>query len=393
LGFKHQPALDAARASLNGAQLGQRGLQRLLLPRLLKPDLRFRREQSAYGVMIAEAAVTQAEWETRYAITRNFFTVQYIRAQGRVVSDVLKTLENGLKKAQTIVDSGDANVKITALDVQAIRVQLGLVKGKKSQVDNGMLKALAALREAMGLGYDYPLEIADVPLPPAVAVVWEPGKDNKGKPTKVAKYVQVQNPDKKALIAAAISQRGEIMQATAANRVFELEVQAQMKIFGWKGDTFASGSDPHMQQIPPSLMNGDYRPGAFPPEIPATLAGRRADRVARARALVDRSVAVVDKATNLVSLDVEAQYLKWQQAMEEVRDLSEVEKTAEELPGKVQQLQNKDLTSAAIIQANITSIMVRTQLNDAMHTHALALAGLERATAGAFRVYPAPAAK
>ena len=27
-------------------------------------------------------------------------------------------------------------------------------------------------------------------------------------------------------------------------------------------------------------------------------------------------------------------------------------------------------------------------MNDAIHMHALALAGLERATAGAFRVYP-----
>ena len=55
-------------------------------------------------------------------------------------------------------------------------------------------------------------------------------------------------------------------------------------------------------------------------------------------------------------------------------------------------VQGKDLTSTQIIQANMTAIMVRTSLNEEMHTHALALAGLERATAGAFRVYPIPAA-
>ena len=37
------------------------------------------------------------------------------------------------------------------------------------------------------------------------------------------------------------------------------------------------------------------------------------------------------------------------------------------------------------------AIQVRTQLNDEMHIHALALAGLERATAGGFRIYPVPA--
>ena len=53
---------------------------------------------------------------------------------------------------------------------------------------------------------------------------------------------------------------------------------------------------------------------------------------------------------------------------------------------------DSDLTGVAIIQANLTAIQVRTQLNDEMHIHALALAGLERSTAGAFRIYPIPAA-
>jgi hypothetical protein len=55
-------------------------------------------------------------------------------------------------------------------------------------------------------------------------------------------------------------------------------------------------------------------------------------------------------------------------------------------------IQDKDFTSGPIVQANMTAILVRTQLNEEMHMHALALAGLERATAGAFRIYPVPAA-
>jgi outer membrane protein TolC len=406
LGFQHQPALDAARASLAASHSGKRGVDRMILPRLFTPDLGVRRQQACHGVTIAEAGLMQAEWETRYAITRNFFTVQYIRSQQVVIEDVLKSLEKGHARAQTIFDKGDPGAKITQLDLDAIQVQIALVKGKKSQADNGMLKALAALREAIGLGHDYPLEIAAVDLPPAVDEVKKlvdvtvEKKDEKGKiiekktvKKEETEYFPRYKFNKAELIAAAIANRGEMIQANAASRVTDLEVQAQNRIRGWQGRTFASGADIHTQAIPFSIFNTDYRPGAIGLEMPPFLAGRKRDREQRARDLNDRAAAVVEKTNNLVSLDVEAQFLKWQEAVEDIRDLKGIYDTAQKLPGKVEKLvQGKDLTSTQIVQANLTAIMVRTQLNDEMHMHALALAGLERATAGAFRVYPIPAA-
>ena len=398
LGFQHQPSLDAARASLSAAQAGRQGLQRMILPRIIVPDYKIRMQQSCYGVTIAEAGVTQAEWETRYAITRNFLTVQYIRSQGTVVNEVLKNLDTGYKRAEKLYRSGDADVKITAIDLDAIKVQIAIVKGKKAQVDNGMHKAFAALREAMGLKYDYPLEIAAVDLPSPVVEVKKmvdevvEEKDKNGKTTKktvkveVVEYKPIRKLDKSELIAGAIANRGEIVQANAANRVTELEIQAQMKIFGWKGNTFAQGADTHVQLVPQGEANGKYRPAAIGIEMPPMIAGRKRDREARASALNDRAAAVVDKANSLVALDVEAQYLNWHEAVEDVESLKSIEKIAQGLPDRVQKLQPKDFTSSAVIQANITAIMVRTELNDAMHMHALALAGLERATAGAFRV-------
>jgi outer membrane protein TolC len=403
LGFQHQPALDAARASLAASHSGKRGVDRMILPRLFTPDLGVRRQQACHGVTIAEAGLMQAEWETRYAITRNFFTVQYIRSQQVVIEDVLKSLDTGYSRAKKIFDAGDPGAKITQIDLDAIRVQIALVKGKKSQADNGMLKALAALREAMGLGYDYPLEIAGLDLPAAVypvktyyndKVIDEKGKDT-GKTVKKEKieYERLYQIKKAELIEAAIANRGEIIQANAASRVTDLEVQAQTRIRGWQGRTFASGADIHTQPIPFSIFNTDYRPGAIGLEMPPMLAGRKWDRVQRARDLNDRASAVVEKTNNLVSLDVEAQYLKWQEAVEEIQYLRSIYETAQKLPDQVLKLvQGKDLTSTQIIQANLTAILVRTSLNDEMHTHALALAGLERATAGAFRVYPIPAA-
>lgn len=398
LGFEHQPALDAARASLAAAHSGQRGVNGI--PRiagLFARDLRVRRSQASHGITIADAALMQAEWDTRYSITRNFFTVQYIRAQQRVIDDVLRSLNDGYAKVEKIVASGDPDTKVTTLDLKAIRAQIALVKVQKSKADNGMLKALAALREAMGLRHDYPLEIAVAELPPAVYEVKTvvDAKDAKGKAIKKeqVEYRVMHKINKEELIKAAVENRGEMIQASAANQVMALEIDAQARIRGIQGRTFAAGGDIHVQPIPAGVFNNEYKPGAIGPEMPGSIAGRKWDRVERARNFYERSNAVVEKTTNLVSLDVEAQYLKWQEAADDVRFLKAEFDTAQGLPAEVLKIvQNKDLTGGAIIQANLTAVMFRTQLNDAMHMHALALAGLERATAGAFRVYPVPVA-
>jgi hypothetical protein len=391
LGLQYQPALNAARASLSATYAGKQGVDRLKFAALLAKDLPIRRKQACQGVTIAEAALLQAEWETRYAITRNFFTVQYIRSQQVVIADVLRSLDTGYGRAKKIYDAADADAKITQIDLDALQIQIAIVRGKKSQATNGMEKALAALREAMGVRHDYPLEIAAVDLPQAVYEVRTPDpKDKTGKKDKI-EYRQLYKFDKEALIASALANRSEIVQANAASRVTQLEIQAQLKIWGFQGRTFAQSSDIHVQPVPQGIMNGEYRPGAFAPEYPSLLAGRKSDRAQRARFLDERMSAVVDKAENLVSLDVVAQYLKWQESVEDIQQLRSVYELAQKLPDQVQKLmQGKDLTGVAIIQSNMTAIQVRTQLNDEMHIHALALAGLERATAGGFRIYPVP---
>ena len=122
-------------------------------------------------------------------------------------------------------------------------------------------------------------------------------------------------------------------------------------------------------------------------EMPPMLVGRMHDREQRAADYHQRAIAVVEKATNLIALDVEAQFLKWQEAAAEIKEFSEILPIATALPDKVQKLQPKDFTGPALVQANTTAVMVRTQLNDALHIHALALVGLERATAGAFTLH------
>lgn len=401
LGFQHQPALDAARASVNAANAGARAVDRLILPRLFMRDYQIRRHQSHLGVTIADAGLTQAEWETRYAITRNFYTMQFIEAQGTVVDEVLKNLTKARSRAFQLYENPTPDSKITKIDIDQIDIGIVQVRGKKAQVVNGKEKALAALREAMGLSHDYPLEVAPLDLASiAVYKVQVQAKDDKGnpivdkkdkKPVMVDEYRAFHSFDKNTLIASAIANRGELVQAQTGAQVADLEVKAQYrKLFGLQNKTFAAAGDVHAKAVPQSVYNNEYRPGAFAPEWPTLLVGRRDDRVARAAALSDRSAAVVDKAVSLVSLDVEAQFFKWQEAITEIRELSAIQELARGLPDRIWKLNPGDFTSRAVIDANITAITVRTQLNDALHMHALGLAGLERATAGAFRVPCAP---
>jgi hypothetical protein len=370
LGEQNQPALAAAHSSLAAAHTASGSLNRMILPRLITPDLKIRKQQACLGISAAEGRLVQTEWDNRYAITRNFFTIQYVRMQADVIDDVLASMTRSRKRAKQLYDSGNADVKITKIDLEQLDVQFALVKTKKSQIDNGMLKAFAALREAMGVGCDFEINVVNTGLPPTVYSF-----------------------NKNELIASALANRGEMTAVGAVNSVVELEVCAQNRIRGWKGLTFAFGSDLHAVPIPLGTSNGEYRPSAEGFEMPVGVVGRKADRVQRVQDLLGRANAVVAKTHNLVALDVEIMYLKWKEAVEDIGELQGIVKIAQDLPVRVQDLLPKDYTSSAIIQSNTTSIMTRTQLNEAIYMHALALAGLERATAGGFSIYPVPAPK
>jgi hypothetical protein len=76
--LSQQPALAAARASLAAAESGRRGIDSL--PRfavLFSPDVPIRRQQACIGVGIAAAGLQQAEWETRYAVARTYYSVLF----------------------------------------------------------------------------------------------------------------------------------------------------------------------------------------------------------------------------------------------------------------------------------------------------------------------------
>lgn len=363
MGMDRQPALIAARASLSAAASGQQGIDNLRFLSLLSRDIPIRREQAGLGVTIAAAGLEHQEWETRYAVTRNFYSIQYARMQLDLVRDLVKSLEEARDRAQRLAKAGDPSIKVTQLDVDSLTLNLEIVRTKEAEAAVGILKAMAALREAIGVGPECPLEVAAAPLPAIVPAL-----------------------DKDALIAQALARRGELVQALAALEVTHLEVTAQSRLFlAPSTKTFAAASDVHAKPIPQGVANGEYRPGAIGLEMPNFLVGCRSTRMQRAQDLSTRAQAVVEKTQNLIALEVEATYLKWFEAKQKVGNLDRAVKLSGDFYRNIRERFNEGKVSGGdFIQAQALRDQTRATLNEALYNHALALSALERVTAGGY---------
>ncbi len=167
---------------------------------------------------------------------------------------------------------------------------LSLVDGRSEEATTGEQRALAALREALGLGPDCPIEVVGNKLPDVQ--------------TKA---------DRDVIVQLALSRRGEIIQAASAERVFCLEVDAQGRILFSPARTFASGGDIHAMPLGVATFDPDYRPGPLAPEMSVTLTGSRQSRQEQAGAYHERAEALTEKTRNLIGLEAVDAYLRWKQ--------------------------------------------------------------------------------
>jgi len=116
------------------------------------------------------------------------------------------------------------------------------------------------------------------------------------------------------------------------------------------------------------------------------LVGKRWARVERARELSSRATAVLDKTRNLVALDAENAYLKWEEAATKLPQSSDgakaatrlIENTRSDFRG-AQKVRIDDILSNEALAAQ-----ARSAYNEVLFLQAIALAGIQRATAGGF---------
>jgi outer membrane protein TolC len=363
IALEKQPALAAARASLDAAKARWRGLERPQLASLLAPDLSIRRQQASLSVLIAEAAVLQTEWETTYAVTRTYYTAVYARQQRAVLEERLKDLKLMHDATQTRLKD-EKEKAVTKRDLERIAVYEPLVLARREEAIQGEKRALAALREAMGVGPDCCLQLADATLP--------------GSNTPVCRD---------DVIRLALERRGEMAQASVAAEITAYEIKAQKLSLLPSARTFASAGDIHARPVPQGMANHEYRPGALSLEMPPSLAGPKASRVEQARALHARAQAVVDKTRDLIALEADNAYLRWLEASNQLAQFEQAAdraaKLAKGLRERFEEL-NSPVTAEQVLNAGVLATEFQTRANEARYLHLLALAALERIAAGGF---------
>jgi outer membrane protein TolC len=364
IGLERQPALLAQRATLAAAEAQRQALDHLTCAALISKELPIRKQQGSLGIAIAQAGLQQAEWETIYAVARVYYTIVYARRQEVVARGLLEKLEISRKNAEAMVKQGKVEFKVTQEDVDKLAVNIDLLQLRLIEATTGIERATAALREAMGVRYDAPLPLhfEDFPAPGDTL-------------------------DRETLVQLALSRRGELVQAACAARIAELEVCAQNTgcLLPFK-TTFAAVSDIHSRPIPQGTSNATYRPGATGIEMPATIVGHKADRVARAQEFSNRAASVVDKTQNLIALETEDAFYKWQTAAAQVKTLRESAVKAAKLADLVSRRFDDGGKASAedYLRARTLEDQTQAQLNEALFHHVLALAALERVTAGGF---------
>jgi len=388
IALHNQPALAAYRASLCVAQTKTEAVQKIGgLATLFRPDLDVRKEQVQYGVLAAQAQLSVSAWETLYAVTRNYWSLVHARELLDVAEQALDPkqdrslyyLRDILKDAVKENPDPDPKEKVrrdlTDWHARSFELTIEIIRARKIEAEVGLRRAEAALREAMGVPPDFPIQ-----LPSKARLPWV--------------EVAVCRDD---VLRDAVTRRGEVTQAMVFHQVTSLEVKAQEKLTGllnlYKAETFAAGSDIHVQSVPMQQANTDYRPGGVGPEMPAMLAGKRDDRVEQARHYAGRAEAVVAKTKQLLTLQADDAFWKYEKATREAeayrKVVAESDAVVEDAVQRfrkslkeviAQRLPRPDLDD--VLFALLRGSQARLSWHQARYDRLLALTLLERVTAG-----------
>jgi len=385
LALEKQPALAAYRASLAAAQARSQALEDIHLPAILRHDLPIRRQQAAQAVLSYQAQVCQAEWDTLYAVTRLYWTVVYAQSQSRLADEVLSSDKNAfrlpyLRDLVAGIGKPAEGGPPTRPDIAPNRFKqldalIHVAQAQRAEAQLSAERALAALREAVGMCegiLQVTADSLDAPLPAMVLT-------------------------REKVVALALARRGEMAQAAVGVDVTSLEVQAQGKSHRPNFATFASATDLHVQPVPLTEADGFYRPGTVGIEMPASLVGWRCARVDQAQALSGRAVAVQQKTRQLIVLQAEDAYLRYQLASKQVQEYQQAAKDADEAASEALNL-FKRRTSVRdpegkllpivlpllqeVLQLRMQAVQVKVMENESRFKLLVALAELERVTAG-----------
>lgn len=385
MALERQPTIAAARAGLNSSHAA-REVAYSPFSFLGGPSIKFRRRQADLGVSIAEANVLQVRLETANAVTRSYVSVLFAREQLDLATRAVERIRATRKAAESLVQSGSKEV--TKADLDRLDTFLKLGEGRIGEAKIGELRAKAALREAIGLGQQVDLEVGSEKLSNLYdAFIEHEKKNNVSLSCRLA-------------VRTALDKRPELIQASLLSQIHCLEVDAQAadNCCNIYGKTFAATSDIHSRILPATVINGEYRPGPVGPEMPVYLAGMPEARAQRARFLYERSLAVADKAANLVALETEEACARLKGQVDQIKVLLEATANSKKLADDGMRIYVQDqMSTEKLLTIQLLDAQASSTLNEAYFKFGQAIGLLQRATAGefwtCFEAVPAPQPK
>ncbi len=369
IALEKQPKLKGIRASVAAAETGERGLDDARFFGQIAPDYKFRKDQASKGVQAAYAELQQIEYDVKHSVVWTYFSWVYAREQVKVASEAVGFVDHYRELVETIINDKKGNREINQLTLNELIIRLSEGKQLLLKAEAGEGKAYAALREAMGVEPTFRLSPADKGLPRFAAI------DLK----------------KELVVEYARTRRGEVTMASLVAEVTQIETQIQWAYrLRYRTETFAAAADLHSRSVPLGTMDGDYRPDALGPEMPAKLFGSRSSRTQRMAQLHERAQAVLEKTKNLVALEAENAFIDYEIAGKSVEEariaMDRAKANYMSLESVVGQRISKSADLKTLLESYAVLAKAQASYNESIYHRVTALSALERVTAGGVQV-------
>lgn len=371
IALENNPALKAVKASTSATEAGYRALTNFgTVGTILSPDLDIRKQQAKRGLMATSAEYQKIHNEVVQDVTRLYYTAIYAKQQQQLVELAILRLDFLVAVGREILEKTKDVKELEGFNTLKLRLmENGLLEAKKlyTKAVLGRQKALAGLREVMGVdARTFPFQIADTALP------------------VMAQKLPL---TKERVVELAMERRPELVLAAAGVDAFRLEVYAQGKIpFKRVVPTLAAGADIHAKEIPQALRTPtEYRPGGIIPEMPTQLVGSKFDRVCRAMAFAQRAEALYEKARNLIIAEAETTFFDFELASENLTQATEQFRISKDIQQRVRDASDTTKAKDQLLLAEVEASKAQSAYLQAVYDYLLALAALERITAGGIR--------
>jgi outer membrane protein TolC len=363
LGRTHQPSIAAAAASLASAQDARRGLDGIKFGARLSKELPIRKDQSCHGIAAAQANLCQVQRDVDASVARLYYSVIYARMQLKVAQQITDRLKAVIAVGETLLGKEGAPADLTAAQLSKAKLQLPNAQARVLEATRGLQRATAALREAMGMCPEFEFTVAGDKLPDVV-----------------------KNVTKDELVRLATCMRGEVQMANQGAAISQLEIDAQAAARRVKRPTAAAGGDFHSRPVPTGSFGDDYKPGAIGLDFPSMFVGPKEIRMQRASDVLGRSAAAAEKVHNLVALEAEDTFFKWEEAVAKIANYTQAAKDAEALSQRMTSALDSGVIQSYrdVLETLVLGAQIQSYLNEALYNHAVALTEIERVTNGGF---------